>query len=63
MNKYARIISFVSAVLVLMIAVLAFILSFDAIRNEAIIQGIKPGIAWMVPFIIDGLMIVLSIGS
>lgn len=62
MNKYAKTISFVSAILVLLIAVFAFVLSFDAIRNEAISQSIKPSIAWMVPFIIDGLMIVLSIG-
>lgn len=62
MNKYARIISFVSAILVLLIAIFAFVLSFDAIRNEAISQGIQSGIAWMVPFIIDGLMIVLSVG-
>lgn len=62
MNKYAKIISFISAILVLLIAVFAFVLSFDAIRNEAISQGIPSNIAWMVPFITDGLMIVLSIG-
>jgi len=60
--KNIKIISFISAILVLIIAVFAFILSFDAIRNLAMAHSIPSSIAFMVPFIIDGLMVVLSVG-
>lgn len=60
-NKYTKYISVISAILVLLIAIFAFILSFDAIRNLAIEHHIPPKIAFMAPFIIDGLMVVLSV--
>lgn len=35
------------------IALMAFILSFDALRTLAVACGVQPGLSWMFPFIID----------
>ena len=53
--------SIISGVLVGGIALIAFILSFDAIMHLAINNGVNPYLAWMVPLIIDGAMIVFSV--
>ena len=52
--------SIISGVLVGAIALIAFILSFDAIMHLAINNGVNPYLAWMVPLIIDGAMIVFN---
>ena len=61
MTKQIRRFSNLAAALVLMIAAFAFILSYDAIRELAIDNGVKTEYAWMVPFIIDGSMVVFSV--
>ena len=53
-------ISHLSGIFVSIIAILAFILSFDAIRQLAIQAGTREEFAWIVPTIIDGAMIVFS---
>lgn len=53
--------SIISGLLVSMIALLAFILSFDAIMKLAIDNGTPEELAWMVPLIVDGSMIVFSV--
>ena len=60
-NKHIKVISFISAFLVLVIAIFAFILSFSAIRQLAIDATVPVNIAFMVPLIVDGLMAVLSV--
>ena len=35
------------------IALMAFILSFDALRTLAVACGVQPGLSWMFPLIID----------
>lgn len=53
--------SIISGLLVGAIALIAFILSFDAIMNLAIDNGVNPWLAWMVPLIVDGAMVVFSV--
>lgn len=40
--------------LAVLLAVLAFVLSFDALRVVGLACGIQPALAWMFPLIIDG---------
>ena len=40
-------------VLTVAIALMAFILSFDALRTLAVACGVQPGLSWMFPLIID----------
>lgn len=37
-----------------LLAVLAFVLSFDALRIVALACGVQPALAWMFPLIVDG---------
>jgi hypothetical protein len=53
--------SIISAILVATIALLAFILSFDAIQQLAIATGTNQYLAWIVPVIVDGAMVVFSV--
>lgn len=53
--------SVISGTLVGFIALLAFILSFDAIMHLAISNGVNEYLAWMVPLIVDGAMVVFSV--
>lgn len=41
-------------ILAVLLAVLAFTISFDALRSLALACGINPPLAWMFPLIIDG---------
>ncbi|MBT1164554.1 DUF2637 domain-containing protein [Bifidobacterium felsineum] len=40
--------------LAVLLAVLAFVISFDALRAVGLACGINPGLAWMFPLIVDG---------
>ena len=40
--------------LAVLLALLAFVLSFDALRVVALACGIRAGLAWMFPLIVDG---------
>lgn len=53
--------SIISGGLVGAIALIAFILSFDAIMHLAISVGVSERLAWMVPLIVDGSMTVFSV--
>lgn len=53
--------SIISGGLVGAIAIIAFILSFDAIMHLAISVGVNERLAWMVPLIVDGSMTVFSV--
>lgn len=53
--------SVISGILVGAIALIAFILSFDAIMHLAIGNGVNERLAWMVPLIVDGAMVVFSV--
>lgn len=53
--------SVISGTLVGAIALIAFILSFDAIMHLAIDNGVNARLAWMVPLIVDGAMVVFSV--
>jgi len=59
--KTNRAISIITAILVLGLAVCAFILSYDALRNLASTNGVNPTLAWIWPVAIDGFLIVASI--
>lgn len=56
-----KVISGVTGLLVLGLAVAAFALSFSALRSLAASNGIAPGSAWVFPLIVDGAMIVFSL--
>lgn len=53
--------SVISGLLVGAIAIIAFVLSFDAIMHLAIDNGVNVRLAWMVPLIVDGAMVVFSV--
>ena len=40
--------------LAVLIAVFAFVLSFDALRTVALACGVAPSLAWMFPLVVDG---------
>ena len=42
------------------IALMAFILSFDALRTLAVACGVQPGLSWMFPLIIDAPMLAFT---
>lgn len=53
-----------TAGLVVMLAIGAFILSFEALRDLAVTSGaVSPRQAWVFPFIIDGSIIVFSLSA
>lgn len=53
-----------TAGLVTFLAVAAFGLSFEALRDLAIVAGgMKPQVAWLFPLIVDGGIIVFSLGA
>ncbi|RYD82366.1 MAG: DUF2637 domain-containing protein [Verrucomicrobiaceae bacterium] len=53
-----------TAGLVTFLAVAAFGLSFEALRDLAIVSGgMKKGVAWLFPLIVDGGIIVFSLGA
>ena len=58
MNKT---IGLLTSVLVLALAVAAFVLSYDALRGLAADNGVKAKLAWIWPFVIDGFLIVASL--
>lgn len=53
--------SIISGGLVGAIAIIAFILSYEAIRELAIASGVSEGLSYLVPLIIDGAMVVFSV--
>lgn len=61
MSKQSKWLSGVSAFFVGLIALAAFVLSFKAIQELAITNGVDPGLAWLVPLIVDGAMLVFSV--
>jgi predicted transcriptional regulator len=54
-------IGLITSVLVLALAVAAFVLSYDALRGLAADNGVKAQLAWIWPFVIDGFLIVASL--
>lgn len=56
-----KIISLLSGLLVLFLAIAAFILSYEALRDLALQKGVKPSLAFLYPAIIDGAVIVFSL--
>jgi len=46
-----------------LIAVAAFVLSFTALTDLAAAAGIHPGMTWIWPLIVDGLIVVSTIGA
>jgi hypothetical protein len=53
----------ISGALVLLIALAAFTLSFDAIYELSVQNGTDRRLAWIVPIIVDGAMVVFSIAA
>lgn len=60
-NRKTTILMYISAALVAGVALSAFVLSFDAIRDLAELYGIRPNISWLVPLIVDMAMIAFSV--
>ncbi len=58
-----RIISLLSALLVILLASASFTLSFDALKELASQNGFKPGFAPLFPLIIDGAIVVFSLSA
>jgi len=61
MTKTNRHLSLLTGALVAFLAAAAFWLSFGALRDLAVQQGIAPDVAWLYPAIIDGAIIVFSL--
>lgn len=59
--KITYTIATITAVLVLAIALGAFVLSYDALRDLAQTNGIRDGLAWIFPLIVDGFIVVASL--
>lgn len=51
----------ISGILVAGLALAAFVLSFEAISALAVENGVNPSLAWLMPILVDGAMIVFSI--
>jgi hypothetical protein len=61
MTTTNRHLSLLTGLLVAFLAAAAFWLSFGALRDLAVQQGISPDVAWLYPAIIDGAIIVFSL--
>lgn len=59
--KAERVISLITGVLVFCLAIAAFTLSFNALMELAMNNGISARFAWVFPLIVDGAMIVFSL--
>lgn len=59
--KITYTIATITAVLVLAIALGAFVLSYDALRDLARTNSIRDGLAWIFPLIVDGFIVVASL--
>lgn len=53
----------VTAVADVVLALGAFVLSFDALRELAVVAGVRPGLAWIWPIIVDGFIMVATINA
>lgn len=62
-KDYMSLLSGVTAVLVVLIAIAAFVLSFDALESLAESNGIKSPLSYLFPLIIDGAMIAFSLSA
>jgi len=63
-SKGVRLISTITAVLVLLLAIAAFVMSFDALHALAAESGaVAPKYAYVFPLVVDGAIIVFSIGA
>lgn len=60
MDKFVKRLSTISIIAVSFIALASFALSFNAIMQEAIKNGVPIYLAWLVPSIIDGSIIVFA---
>ena len=61
MSRSNKVISILSAILVVFLGGSAFWLSFDALQHMVIEIGVDPKIAWLYPAIIDGAIITFSL--
>jgi DNA-binding transcriptional regulator GbsR (MarR family) len=59
--RTTKLISLITSVLVLALAVAAFVLSYDALQALAVANGVETHLAWIWPFVIDGFLIVASL--
>lgn len=59
--KAQKTIATLTGTLVLFLALAAFTLSFDALRNLAHDNGINPALTWLVPLVIDGAIIAFAL--
>src|SRR5574341_1511916 len=59
--KANTLISWITALLVLFLAGAAFVLSYDTLRDLALGNGVKPGLAWLWPLMLDAFMIAASL--
>jgi len=59
--KAHKVISWVTALLVFLLACAEFVLSFSSLKELAADNGIHPSLAFVFPLIIDGAMIVFSL--
>jgi hypothetical protein len=63
-SRGVRLISRITAFLVLLLAIAAFVMSFDALHSLAIESGaIAPQFGYLFPLAVDGAIIVFSIGA
>lgn len=53
----------VTAVTDAVLALGAFVLSFDALRELAVVAGVRPALAWIWPVIVDGFIVVATINA
>jgi DNA-binding transcriptional regulator YiaG len=59
--KTTKAISYITAALVLFLAVGAFVLSYDALKALALDNGVTPGLTWLWPLLVDGAIIIFSL--
>ncbi len=59
--KMTKAISYITAALVLFLAVGAFVLSYDALKALALNNGVTSGLTWLWPLLVDGAIIIFSL--
>ena len=63
-QKMIRSISWTSSIMVALLAVASFSLSFEALRQLAVEQAVvTPGLSWVFPLVIDGAIVVFSMSA
>ncbi len=60
-SREIRVITLLSAGMVFFLAAAAFVLSYEALHQLALSNGISPTLAWLFPLVVDGAMITASL--